>query len=446
MKLEKEELKELIKENKKRNEEVKIENIKEGFLNLGKELSVPLVLVLLSVIFFNILGNKLTYEKKAEEQTYYKAIIKNVEEKVDEINIPEEAKNVLSEEEKKIYENLPKNEYEEFEAEIIKVYKNPDLEEGNKDKEHNVGNIVKGKKEYIDKDLDKSKKLEKGDKVLIVKSAVVGEDELFHFVSYDKTAKLIGFIVFFLILVILIAKTKGLNTIILLFLIGYALLKAYIPAILAGYNIYLVTMLLGIYSVVIGMMIINGFNKKTYAAILGNILGLIIAGVLAYIANKAFGISGISSEESMMLVRIGKQKFDLRGIAWAGILIGALGAIMDTALSIASSIREISKTTKEENFFILLKSGMEVGKDAISTMISTLLLAYISGTLIESLLMSTYTKPAIFLVNSEFILEEILKSIIGAIGILITVPATAALASLFEVIENKKERAGKSSI
>lgn len=188
------------------------------------------------------------------------------------------------------------------------------------------------------------------------------------------------------------------------------------------------------------MIIINGLNKKTYAAILGNITGLILAGILANACNKIFNITGLSSEESMMLIRASENKFDLKGITWAAILIGALGAIMDTALSIASSIREISKTTKETNFVTLFKSGMEVGKDAISTMISTLLLAYISGTLIQSLLMSIYIKPTIFLVNSEFILEEVLKSIIGALGILITVPATAALAAMFEVFENRKEK------
>lgn len=401
-----------------------------------KKILLPIVLVIISVIFFNIINKKFNYEKKNEEQTYYKAKVKSVKNKTDEIKIPEDAMQAISPEEQEMYKNLPKNEYQEFEAEIIKVYENK------QDGKENVkaGDVVTGRREFVDKKLDKSKDIKEKDNIIIVKSAVLGQDNTYHFVSFDFSKQLTTLIVIFVILVLLIARLKGLNTIILLFLIGYALLKAYIPSILSGHNIYVSTMLLGIYSVVIGMIIINGLNKKTYAAILGNITGLILAGILANTCNKIFNITGLSSEESMMLIRVSENKFDLRGIIWAGILIGALGAIMDTALSIASSIREISKTTKETNFMTLFKSGMEVGKDAISTMISTLLLAYISGTLIQSLLMSIYIKPAIFLVNSEFILEEILKSIIGALGILITVPATAALAAMFEVIENGKEK------
>lgn len=401
-----------------------------------KKILVPIVLVIISVIFFNILNKKFNYEKKNEDQTYYKAKVKSVRNKTDEIKVTEDALNVLSPEEQEMYKNLPKNEYQEFEAEILKVYENNQ----EKKEDTKAGDTVTGRREYVDKKIDKSKDIKEKDTIIIVKSAVLGQDNTYHFVSFDFSKQLIILIVIFIILVLLIARLKGLNTIILLFLIGYALLKAYIPSILSGHNIYVSTMLLGIYSVVIGMIIINGLNKKTYAAILGNITGLILAGVLANACNNIFNITGLSSEESMMLIRASENKFDLKGITWAGILIGALGAIMDTALSIASSIREISKTTKEQNFMVLFKSGMEVEKDAISTMISTLLLAYISGTLIQSLLMSIYIKPTIFLVNSEFILEEILKSIIGALGILITVPATAALASMFEVFENRKEK------
>lgn len=401
-----------------------------------KKILVPIVLVIISVIFFNILNKKFNYEKKNEDQTYYKAKVKSVRNKTDEINMPKDALNVLSPEEQEMYKNLPKNEYQEFEAEILKVYENNQ----EKKEDAKAGDIITGRREYVDKKIDKSKDIKEKDTIIIVKSAVLGQDNTYHFVSFDFSKQLVILIVIFVTLVLLIARLKGLNTIILLFLIGYALLKAYIPSILSGHNIYVSTMLLGIYSVVIGMIIINGLNKKTYAAILGNITGLILAGILANACNKIFNITGLSSEESMMLIRASENKFDLKGITWAAILIGALGAIMDTALSIASSIREISKTTKETNFVTLFKSGMEVGKDAISTMISTLLLAYISGTLIQSLLMSIYIKPTIFLVNSEFILEEILKSIIGALGILITVPATAALAAMFEVFENRKEK------
>lgn len=374
-----------------------------------------IILIIISIIFFNIISSKLNYEKTEENIKYYKAKVLETKTKKVKTQIPLDNMNG---DQKEI-------EVEEFKA----LIKDEDLK----------GKEVEGQKEPTEFKGVKDDKLKKGDKIIIVKSAIDG-DESFHYVSKNYSAKLAVLIIMFVLGVILIAKTKGFKTISLLFLIGYAIFKTYIPAIICGYNIYLTTILLAFYSITIGIIIINGLNKKSYSAILGNLVGISLAGVLGIITNNIFNMTGITSEESMLLIRTENHTFDLRGIAWAGILIGALGAIMDTGLSISSSIREISKTTKTTDFKELFKSGMEVGKDAISTMISTLLLAYISGTLIQTLLMNIYVKPMKFLLNSEFILEEVIKAAIGAIGILITVPVTAAFASLFEVMENKKEK------
>lgn len=405
-----------------------VKEIKEEKKTMLNEILIPVIIIIISVIFFNIIGSKFKYEKKDEGIKYYKAKI--LEAKTEKANAEIDLSNIPEEYREKALKMLDKD-VENFKALI--------LDEELKGKE------VLGTKEIDGSYFSNFPKLKKGDNIIIVKSAIEGDNK-FHFVSYNYFTKLIVVVLVFILSVILTAGVKGFKTISLLFLIGYAILKVYVPSIISGYNVYLVTLMLASFSIIVGMIIINGFNIKTYAAIVGNLIGIIIAGGLAAIVNKQFNITGASSEESMLLMRIDGFKFDLKGLAWSAMLIGALGAIMDTALSIASSIKEISKTNNTTSFKELFKSGMEVGKDAISTMISTLLLAYISGTLIQTILMNIYTKPLKFLLNSEFIVEEVIKAVIGAIGILITVPATAALASVFEVIENRKKIKKKTNI
>lgn len=409
------------------------EDEKEGFkraLNKenAKQLFTSIILIVLSIIFFNIIGNKLKYETQPDTTKYFGGKVLETKEETVKMNPDTNIPNL---------QNIDRK---------INVYKVKVTKAYNKKDEDLIGKTIEVIREEtaVNLNLNYASKVKKGDKITFTQSVVVGEDEVYHFAGYEHGIELTIFISVFVILVIAIAKLKGFNTIALLFLIGYAIIKVYIPALLVGSNVYLTTLLLASYSIIIGMIIINGFNHKTYSAILGNLIGVLFAGLLAYNANKTFHIVGIASEEDIILNNLKPGKYDLIGITWAAILIGALGAIMDTGLSISSSIREIAHSTKTTDFKTLFKSGMEVGKDAISTMISTLLLAYISGTLVQTMLMHIYITPVGFLFNTEIILEEVIKSIIGATGILITVPATAILASIFEVMENKKKENVKS--
>lgn len=424
----KENFEKIIDENiEKTNEKIdKRRKTKIDFANEEfKQLITSIVLIILSIVLFNIIGSKLKYETQPDTTKYYGGKVLDVKEEVFEMD-----SNAVPGLE------VSKRKLHTYKVKVTKSYSHKDSEN---DKDI-LDKIVDVTREESEVSLNFARPVKKGDKITFTKSVVVGDENIYHFAGFEHGLELTIFISIFVILVILIAKLKGFNTIALLFLIGYALIKTYVPALLVGVNVYLATFLLAGYSIIIGMIIINGLNHKTYAAILGNLIGILFAGLLAYNANKTFHITGIGSEEDILINNLHPGKYDLIGITWAAILIGALGAIMDTALSIASSIKEIAHTTKTTEFKTLFKSGMEVGKDAISTMISTLLLAYISGTLVQTMLMHIYTTPVGFLFNTELILEEIIKSIIGATGILITVPATAFLASAFEVMENKANK------
>ena len=172
------------------------------------------------------------------------------------------------------------------------------------------------------------------------------------------------------------------------------------------------------------LIIINGWNLKTICAIFGNVMGIAVSGVLAAIMHKVLGLTGMIDEDYIMLTLM-ETPVNLRALLWGGVVIGALGAIMDVAMSIASAMKELNDTMHNKTFFRMLASGMNIGRDAISTMTNTLILAYIGGALATVLLLVAYNKNIFYLFNMEMIMSEIVCAIVGSIGILAAVPLTA---------------------
>lgn len=178
------------------------------------------------------------------------------------------------------------------------------------------------------------------------------------------------------------------------------------------------------------IIILNGINKKSLCAILGNLGGLAVSGILALIMNKILTITGMIDEQSTYLTFLDNGvSIDLKAVVWSGIVIGSLGAVMDVAMSLASSMNELSETMHEKSYMKMVKSGMNIGRDAIGTMTNTLILAYVGSSLATILLLVSYNKSLIYLLNMEMITVEILQAIVGSIGILFAVPATVLLSA-----------------
>ncbi len=283
-----------------------------------------------------------------------------------------------------------------------------------------------------------------GDKVLIsrpsydMESGAMGQDAEWVLIEHNRIPSLIWLVVIFLLLIVLIGRKKGLSTIISLIFTVLSIFLVYIPSILKGFNVYLMTVIVCVFSVFMSLIVINGWNLKTICAIFGNIAGVAVAGVLAYIMHKLLGLTGMIDEDYVMLTLM-DNPVDLRAVLWGGVVIGALGAIMDVAMSIASAMKELNDTMGEKTFFRMLHSGMNIGRDAIGTMTNTLILAYIGGALATVLLLVAYNKNIYYLFNMEMIMSEIVCSIVGSIGILAAVPATAIFSAyMFNKYEDKE--------
>lgn len=281
------------------------------------------------------------------------------------------------------------------------------------------------------------KKVQSGDKILVGKTntdqslSTVSE---WAYAGVNNLAPVIILILFFLLLILLIGGFKGVTTILALVITVAAIFFIYIPSVLQGYNIYASTIIISLFIILSSLIILNGFNKKTLCAIVGNAGGLLISGLLALLINEIFGITGIVDQDYLFLTMLeGGVSIDLKALIWGGMLIGSLGAVMDVSMSLASPMQELYLEMENPTFARLVRSGFNIGKDSIGTMANTLILAYVGSSFATILLFAAYNSSLIILLNFEMILVEIIQAVVGSIGILLSVPITVFFSAFMQM-------------
>jgi len=285
------------------------------------------------------------------------------------------------------------------------------------------GDIVTASQTSGDFALGELKEVEEGDSVLLIYNEFIDE---WFLDGYLRTNRLLALAIVFTLCVLLFGRRKGFNTLLSLALTCGAVFGVFIPAILAGKNIYLVSLLVCAYVIAMTLLLVVGFNKKALAAAVGCASGLAVTGIIALIMDRALFLTGLVDGNARFLVNLqGAVSIDLRAIIFAGIIIGAMGAIMDVALSIASSLWEIKEKARSIKFETLFRSGLTIGRDIMGSMANTLILAYIGTSLSVVLLLTVYSDSLFSLLNQEMIVVEVLKSLSGILGILFAMPLTA---------------------
>ncbi len=272
-----------------------------------------------------------------------------------------------------------------------------------------------------------------GDKVFISNDPNMGllDDSQYVMLEYVRLDFIYILAAIFFACLVFFGRKKGLLTIISLAFTCGSIFLVFIPSILAGQNIYLWSIITCMYIIAMTLLIANGWNFKSLSAGIGCIGGILVAGVLAIFSQNILKITGMIDEESVFLQQLNTENpIDMKAIVFAAILIGAIGAIMDVAISIASSLNEIKMTSKDATFKELYKSGITIGRDIMGTMTNTLILAYIGGALSTVLLIIANSSSLTFMMNIEMITIELLQSILGSFGILLTLPLTSLISAL----------------
>lgn len=246
-----------------------------------------------------------------------------------------------------------------------------------------------------------------------------------HIYERCRDSAIFIIVIAFLILLVVVGGFKGLKSVITLTFTIILIAFVMLPLILRGFNPLVVTV--GIISVTttFTLLIISGWNKKTRTAILGTVGGVLAAALAAGLVSGVAMLTGLGDEQARMLAYIPQNRhLDFKGILLSGIIIGALGAVMDVSLSIASAMWEIEDNTPKISTKRLIKSGMNIGKDIMGSMSNTLILAYVGGSIHLLLLFIVYDITIIEILNMDMIASEIVRAVAGSIGLISAIPLT----------------------
>lgn len=253
-----------------------------------------------------------------------------------------------------------------------------------------------------------------------------------------RSGWLLGLTAAFCLLVVIFGLGKGLRTILSLILTCLAVFCVLVPAIVAGFNIYLTAIVICVYTIIVTLALVSGCNFKSLAAALGCMGGVGVAGVITLVSERYLRLTGLTDDDSMLLLFINEDKpIDLKALIFAGILIGAMGAVMDVAMSISSALTELIRNVPDMGFLQIVRSGFSIGRDIMGTMANTLVLAYVGSGLHVTLLFMTYYERLEDILNVELIAVEILQAMAGSIGILFTIPAATFAVACFRRLERR---------
>ncbi len=264
-----------------------------------------------------------------------------------------------------------------------------------------------------------------GDKVMLYNYGTPQGDADWVFGGFERLDAVIWLGVSFGVLLIVFGRIKGLNIIVSLALTCLSVFMVFVPSVLAGYNIYFMTMLTCIFSIVTTLLITNGATQKSFTTILGCSFGVMVAALLSICFDKGLRLTGLLDEHSIYLRTLGTGvEVNLRALVFAMIVIGAMGADMDVAMDISSSLNELHTNAPHMKFRDLFRSGITIGQDIMGTMANTLVLAYIGSSLCSILIYITYSSSLYELLNRENIIVDLLNALIGSMAILLTIPLT----------------------
>ena len=248
--------------------------------------------------------------------------------------------------------------------------------------------------------------------------------------NYDRGIVLGGFLLVFFILLAALGGKKGLGALAGLLLTLGCIWFILIPCLLRGVPAIPVTIAVSAVSAAAGLIFLNGYSKKTFCAVCGCVGGVLAAGIAAAVAGTLSPMNGFNMQEAENLILYGADEgLKVSGLLVCGVLISALGAVMDVALGIASSVWEMKKQNPDASAGSLFRSGMQIGKDAMGTMANTLILAFAGSSLNMLILVQTYDIPFLQLINTDSIALEVVQSVAGSVGILLTVPLVAFISA-----------------
>ena len=267
-----------------------------------------------------------------------------------------------------------------------------------------------------------------GDQLMIYQA----DSDTFLIADQVRTKPLLILFIIFVLAVLLISKWRGVGSLLGMAFSFLVIIYFILPKIAGGDNPILIAILGSFLIIPATFYPSHGVNRKTSVAILSTLIALVITGLLANFFLDFAKLSGLSSEEAGFLQTMNPEVFNnMRGLLLAGIIIGVLGVLDDVTVSQASIVWQLKIANPHFTSTELYKRAMEVGRDHISSMVNTLVLVYAGASLPLLLLFNDAAKPFSEIVNYEILADEIVRTLVGSIGLILVVPISTFLAAIF---------------
>lgn len=269
-----------------------------------------------------------------------------------------------------------------------------------------------------------------GMKVIVMQS-VAGDSTVASVYTQDRESVIYIFALIYLLALCMIGGKQGIKGCLGLVFTFFCVIFVYLPLVYLKYSPFWTAVFVCFITTLVTMYLIGGPTRKTCAATLGTLAGVVLAGISAWCFSKASGISGynVSDIETLMTLW-NTNRIQVGGLLFSGLLISCLGAVMDVAMSISSDIDEIYKQNSSLTRTELFKAGLRVGRDMMGTDSNTLILAFAGSSVSTLLLDYAYDLPYQQIINSNNIGIAIMQGLAGSFGIVLSVPFTVLICTV----------------
>jgi uncharacterized membrane protein len=284
--------------------------------------------------------------------------------------------------------------------------------------------------------------LRSGDQILVTIGARPDGVLTVYFADFVRINSILWLVVIFIVTTLVLSRWKGLRSLLSMALSLAVIIGYIIPHILAGEGPLRVSITGAIVLLMVTLYLTYGWNLKTHAAVLGMVIVLLITGALAGLFVYTTRLTGSGDENALFLMQMLNTQINLRGLLLGGMIIGALGVLDDLVTTQSSAVFELHHVNPDLGFKELFRSVMRIGQDHVAATVNTLVLAY-AGAALPMLLMFSLGRGSYgTFVNFEFVAEEIVRTIVGSLGLIAAVPLTTAIATFFAL---RSETLGKWS-
>ena len=287
--------------------------------------------------------------------------------------------------------------------------------------------------------LEQDKLFSEGDKAQVVISydgEIIKRVTMIDYFRVPGELLLAGLFILFLIV---FAGRTGLRAILSFALTVLAIWKLLVPLYLNGYNPIWVGLLINLLLTTLIIALVYGFDNRCAAAVSGSFLGILVTCILGVIFTDLFKIHGAVMSYSESLLYAGFQNLNLTQIFMASIFLGSSGAVMDLSVDITSAVHEVVEKKPDIRPWEAVKSGMNVGRAAMGTMTTTLLLAYSGGYIALLMVFMAQGTPTEHIFNYKYVAAEIIHTVIGSFGLVSVAPFTALCSGLLLTKNSKSE-------